>query len=706
MKRLLIFVMLCSSAAALPAAASRLDNRAIRDIQSRAYGSPRLQSGAAHEEAVLALAELGVTASAPSANSQLAAADYDALFALLQRYRDELLKVGIDASELDSQIRTLEVRSAELSERLDKLKPKDGLKIGGRLATVFDDMHILGNAALSATNRQTKAAGRGIRYQMGNVHTELKLNASRGPLSGYIQYDFIQPWGVSFIYSINQPSVFNRRIYLELRLPVSLQFGDLDSSLTPLTLWRNDDYQPFEPEPFAAREKRMRDDMLLVPEKWRVSGGRISTDIVFFEKQMLKLESLTAILGDPNALSITPLPVIYIASTPANNNYVTRYSTYLEAWRAALPIAGDVFTLAYNGTLFWDVPSTGPAVSYIRAFNSTVHSASGDFKLGIFRAGVEYAMSSYVPPSLTGSAQPDPMTGTALTYSLGVQAKSGAIKLFGRTVSSGFFSTGAQGRTIDAGYQYLGPFQHEASQVGPDGNIGIVKLPPNYAGRLNDRLLPPALIYVGLPATQVLATLWQHLLPFQPYENIDPYGAATPNRAGYGAEADWKFVRGLIRPRASYEAFQMIDAPAATVNAFTMTRMRGGLHFDLKPLTDWGIRFGGGYTMTTTQNGQKSLAGDDFSLTTAQTEAGLEFDFGDSTGITAGYRHLDVKGLADRFSFLNGYSWDVMGFGTWWKPMDDLRFDALYTRQINQSPNIAGSDFEIDQTVLRLTLEF
>lgn len=684
-----------------PGAADRLDNRLIRDIQSRAYGSPRLESGAGKEEAVLALAELGASASG-GAGGQMQSADYDALFALLQRYRDEILKLGIDATELDAQIKNLEVRSAELQERLDKLKPKDGLKIGGRLYSAFDDMHLLGNAALSAPGRQAKAAGQGIRYQMGVVHAELKLAASRGPLSGYIQFDIVQPWGVSFLQNALNP----RRIYLELRLPVSLQFGDIDSALTPLTLWRNDEYEPFEPEPFAAREKRMRDDMMLAPNRWRISGGRASTDINFFNAQLLKLESLTAIVGDPNSLSTPPNAYIYVTSGTPALNVMERYASYLEAWRASLPIAG-VVTLAYQGTLFWDVPSTGPSVAYIRSFNSTVHSVGLDLRASIFKAGVEYAMSSYVLPSLTGTAQPNPMTGTALTYEAGIEAQGGHVKGFGRMVSSDFYSAGAQGRTVDAGYQYLGPLLPENSQVNSDGTVGINKLPPNYAGRINDKMIPPGTINSGLAASIVIANAWQHLLPYFPYESIDPYGAATPNRAGYGVDADWKFFKGLVRPRASYEVSQNIDAVSATLTAFTMARMRAGLHFDLKGLTDIGLRFGGGYTATTSLNGQVNAAsGESYTLNTAQTEGGLEYDFTDSTGISAGYRRLEIKGLNEKFNFLKGYAWETIGGGIWWKPMEVLRFDALYTRQVNQIPGVLNTDFEIDQTVLRLTLEF
>ncbi len=74
--------------------------------------------------------------------------DKAALFALLQRYRDELLSMGMDAAEMDTELKALEVRSSELERRLADLYPKDGLRISGRFYSGFDDLHLLGSEAI------------------------------------------------------------------------------------------------------------------------------------------------------------------------------------------------------------------------------------------------------------------------------------------------------------------------------------------------------------------------------------------------------------------------------------------------------------------------------------------------------------------------------------------------------------------------------
>jgi hypothetical protein len=685
----------------------REDVRAIRDIQSRVYGSPLLASDAPRGEAILALAELSTASSSGSLQNP----DYDALFALLQRYRDELLKMGLDATELDTQLKNLRVRADELQDRLDKLKPKDGMKIDGRVYSAFDDLHVLGAAALNAPGVAPKPAGVGQRYQIGVVHSELQMTVTRGPFSGDVQFDVVSPWGLAY------GSMAPRRVYLELRLPVTLQVGDIDASLTPLTLWRNEESEPFEPQPFADRRQRLLDDLLLVPHKWRVEGARATTDMLLFGRQHLDLESVSAIVGNPTGeFSLSNSgnetgPIYYEAN---GTTLTTRYSTYMEGWRAALPFGGDLLSIADNGLLFWDNTSTSPAQPAFRSMNEMVQSGSLDFKEGIFRANFEYALSSYTAPALTTTAVQDPLTGTAMTYSAGIETASGHLKVFGRTVSSGFHAAGAQGRTQDAAYAFLGPFPTENDQLGANGTVGLDpqnNIPVSFATRFNDVLIPPGTYPAGLTYT-VQPQTWQHLLAYNFDESIDPYGAATPNRTGFGAEGDWKFFGGGIRPQASYELFneidQVTDLSGQATSPFTMSRMRAGLDFDLKALFKWPFRIGVGYTATTSSNGKQNALGYSYGLNSVLLDGGIEYDISDSMGLNAGYRHMDANGFDDThwITYTGGDTWDLLGYGLWWKPMENLRFDAVYSQMFQSAPLVTGTALEVDEGMLRLTLEF
>ncbi|HTA16679.1 MAG TPA: hypothetical protein VK786_02915, partial [bacterium] len=274
------------------------DQRAIRELQDKAYGSPTLPEGASGGESLLALAALGSTATQPG-DQALQADDYAALLALLQRYRDDLLRMGMDSSELQAQLTILEARTKELEARLNALQPRDGLKIYGRFYSVFDDLQVLGPGSIPGnpfqqsltTGSAGKPAGQGVETTTGVVHTELKLEGTRGPVTGFAQLDLTMPWGLSI------GDVGLRKVEVEMRLPVTLEVGDIDASLTPLTLWRNDEQDPFEPSLFAERNQRMEDDLLLKPNEWPITGVRASTDTLLFGTVTVDLQYLGAISG-------------------------------------------------------------------------------------------------------------------------------------------------------------------------------------------------------------------------------------------------------------------------------------------------------------------------------------------------------------------------------------------------------------------------
>jgi hypothetical protein len=706
MKRMLLFLLLL---AALPAfavdSAPQADTRAVRELESLAYGKPSLPEEAQRGELALSLAGISLAAATPgsTASQSFGNQDYDALYALLERYRDDLLKMGLESSELDAQMKVLKTRSEELKARLDQLKPKDGMKIHARIYNFFDTMNVTGDAALESASGNLKPAGQDVRYQVGGSHAELQLTGTRGLLSAYAQLDITAPWGNSFI------ETAGRRVYVEMRLPVAIQFGDIDADISPLTLWRNDRDDPFEPEPFLDRETRLREDVLLVPNKWTVQGGRLSTEAMLFGVQPLDLESTTFLAGYAAQPVYTFSPNDAISANRGTQLSVN-YNTFGEAWRVALPIAGMV-TLANNGMLFWDDNATNAAVTD-HSLNSMVYSGALDVKLGIFHAGAEYALSSYTAPEPDSvTAMPNPMTGTALTYFAGVEGKSGHLKVFGKSVDNSFDSPGAQGRTVDEGYQGLGYFLPENSQVAADGTEGIQQsghlgaastIPIGFASRLNTVLIPPG---TGGP--------WSHLLNYSPVDNLDPYGDATPNRSGYGVDGQWKLFKDFLIPSVSYESDKELSnvfdrRTGAMTTPFTMTRMRAGIVFDFKPLLGWPIRLEGGYTMDSAANGANDIFGKTYGLNSVLMEGGATWDLNDTMGLQAGYRHLDVNGFNETFTVFPGYglAQDILGYGMWWLPVKDMRMDIMFDQMYSSTTLSPSLGFEAEEGLLRVEIYF
>ena len=702
--------------------------RVIRDIQNRAYGAPSLPTDAAKPEALLALSDLGsMAASSDPGNAKLQQEDYDALFALLQRYRDDLLKMGMDAAELQSQMESLTSRTTELEHRLDVLQPRDGLKVFGRFYSVFDDLHLIGPAALTAINYLgttdvisgaqapvAKPAGVGVRMQVGLAHAELMFQGTRGPVSASAEIDLLTLWGY------NVAAIGLRHIDLEWRTPVVLQFGDLSGALTPLTLWRNDQYQPFEPLIFRDRRQRLEDDLHLKPNEWPLTGLRASTDMRLFGSTLLHVESITGVAA--YAITSNKSPFFnsnFVYSEPQVIAKVVNYqaigNTYFEAWKLDLPLgAAHAWSVGYNGTFFWDETASEPGLGIYMPMHELVNSLALNYKEGGLSAGLEAAMSSYQNPWLTGTAQSKmpALSGTAVVADADWSGEKGHVHVFGRYVSSGFHAAAAQGRTVDYNYQ-ISPFLTENSQIGTLGLVGLIGgIPESYASRLNDVLIPAGMVVSGGGGIYNVSNQWRNLIAYGPGEEIDPYGAATPNRAGAGLDGSWKFFNGLLVPQASAEFFQEMDPVSATtgaqLKAFAQTRYRAGLDLDLEPWLKWPLRFGGGITLTNASDGQTDALGNSYTLTSSLTDFSVDWNAGKPWGVGLGYRNMTAQGQDEAFVFPSGQAqtWDTMGAGIWWRPTDNVSLDINYSQghstPLGQKPN----SLQIDQGVARLTLEF
>ncbi len=685
----------------LPPPLPDADYRAVRELQAKDQGVPMLPAaGAPRQEALLGIAELGANASSGQ-SSRFEARDYDALFSLLQRYRDDLLKLGMDRDALEAQLITLRQKTKDLEERLSLLQPKDGLKVHGSVSAAFDDMHLIGDLALPASvmpgstiaglTVAPKPAGVGVRWQEMAQRANLDFTFNRGPATALVRFDIVAIAGANGKFD-------GRRIYMEMRLPVAIQIGDIDTALTPLTLWRNDDLAPFEPELFVQRRNRLVKDMMLVPNRWPVSGARLSTQLELFDALTLELVSLSSVINGAGSTQ-------YI--TFDKKNFITRYNTYMQGWSVTLPLADDKVRFSTNGLLFWDVNSTAPAAT-VNGFSSMVQSGRVDVKWGIVRAEAEMAMSSYAYPVATSwTASVAPLTGTAMTGSLGVQGKYGHIKGFGRAVANSFHSAGAQGRTQDMNYAPLGPFLTDNSFVNADGtqgwpNAGAVVVPNAPETRLNAVLLPPGMM-VGTAA----GSLFQHLLPYSFTEMLSPYGQATPNRVGGGLDGEGNFLNGAVKPAGTYETYSQIDSPGGTLSPFALQRMRGGVTFDLEPAFGWPLSFGGGMTMDQSSNGQKTPTGRDYTLTVNTTDVGGRWKILKDLAFLSGWRHTEAKGLSDAFAFpVDGRVWDMIGNGISWDLQQGVMFEALFSQILRIDTNVPRTGLEVDQIYMRASFEF
>jgi hypothetical protein len=232
---------------------------------------------------------------------------------------------------------------------------------------------------------------------------------------------------------------------------------------------------------------------------------------------------------------------------------------------------------------------------------------------------------------------------------------------------NGFVSSPAQGRSTSMDYSPYGPFPTEDFQFNPRTgrytsfiSFGSTILFNTYpATRYLDYLLPPeyAIGNVVFPNhPDHVKDIYNYLMSYDPAVNNSlPYGLATPNRQGFGWEADFDFLHGGIRPSVygsllaqiegdQYEAVNSIPGSVSQdpLAPDVYTELGGGVRLDLVPMFNLPVGLVGGYRIEDTNNGQW------VAFSSTLVDGGLELAPFPKTSFSFGYRHLDANGTLFR----------------------------------------------------------
>jgi hypothetical protein len=685
------------------------DYRKVRGLQWLATGSPSLPAdGASKGEMLLALADLGAQAGQGSQVSLWKESDYETLSNLLAKYRSELGPIGVRQEALDQLLTSLELKLPPLENRM-KVLPPAGFRMSGYFTTFFDDLAVSGpgfgplyngyqaetgylgfsKLTLGQPAQGPVGAGTPARFRHAGSRMGMIFSAAYGLFNAALEYDLQTEIGDFDTY----PGI--RWLKAELRTPVALQFGNLDMQWTPLTFWRNEDEQPFEPEPYASRRQRLRDEALVKDHAWNLKGLKVLTDVDFLGKQRLNLEGFVTVLNYAGS--------ILYSSPNGKTDYSTFNDTYLAAWKAELPVrlwgtpSVDPATgaarssmadlnLGYIGTKVWDLPAGNvygnrdsllfglPAMG----FDSQVHS--GTVELDLFKSALkikgELAESAYSNPYIFAA---DPVVGltgyltdTAMTYEADLDLGWLGAKAWGMDNGPDFVSSPAQGRSTASEYSAYGPFPTEDVQFNPRTgryttfiSYGSSTLFDTYpAWRYLDYLIPPQYsIATVLYADKVpqndagRSAMYNYLLSYDPsLNNSLPYGLATPNRQGFGYELNLNLWKGTLKPlmygsvlsqsvgdqwvltagMTSPPAVPGTTQPLLPPNTYTV--LAGGVRVDLDPAFGLPVNFVAGYKSEDTQNG------DWVAFDSTLLDAGFAFKYYQKTTFSFGYRHLDSNG--------------------------------------------------------------
>lgn len=653
MRILLLLLSLPLLAAAVPP-----DSVDMQRLQSL---GAKLPAAADEGDFLVALAS---TAAAPghNDNGDWKAQDYDDLYALLQKYRDELKALGLQNDKYQKMLDDLNKRSDELKKRLDLLKPLDGMKIHGDVITYYDDLLVSGGGA------DTLESGH---FRHAVQRAELDLTYTRGLLTGLVEYDFQYLFGNQFdsevvqgVQQVPTQSGFSqgaRQMYVDLATPLQIRVGYFDYKQTPLTFWRNEDPDPYIPEPFASRQERLREDLLLKDDNRNIlTGLRLLSDPEFWGGNHLHFSAALSQLATQPASGdlLTPgVNMIYESAGPSPTQFLEVNDTYLAAWMLHYSTPENMLDFGIQGTYIGDQASdtndnndtytVNPDPTKIGQPFDTFYGVVNSFSASLsptswMTLDGEVAMSSFHAPAVA-MFYDTPSLGEYGTLNsnagfANLRLDFGWLTLHGRfaDVGSGFTSSPAQARTWDPNQSPMGPFETENSLFDPQsGGFSQLQAPRGPETMYNRTILPPAYWYIS--GSNLISS--NAKMPYDPTTNgLDPYGLATPNRQRVGGGMDLKFFNGGGLVGVDYDMASEIDWDNGNAPE-SFTRLIAGTKIDLAPMLKWPLRLTGSYTLQSTDNSEW------VAFDSVRLQGGVAYDLWSGGTMQFGYRHLDFNGV-------------------------------------------------------------
>lgn len=348
-----------------------------------------------------------------------------------------------------------------------------------------------------------------------NENTEIKATTR-------VQNDLNGFWGGGINYQL-------RELYLRglLFKKIAFQVGDLNTKMTPLTLYNfTEEAGENQVKALQLFQEINHYDKFYGDNSWRQQGAQ--GHMVFDFKKYLNQVKVSGLI---------------------TKNKQTDYFSVPDRLFSGFTIATKSFNhlqVSYQMAQTFDVQNT--AMFSNSHFKNSVHSISikDAYKLANWLLGVDIEIGkSFVDYSQYQNQVKNP-EGNSMngTISLKNDAHKIAVELGINYTSTSFRSMGSQTRRINwnqIATQF--PYYTNREIPRPAGLIEIMTDPIFFNTQLN-----PQLSY------------------FDPlYENIRPYGMATPNRQGYSASVTWKApFHDCVQLKASYLNEQEITGQGTT----------------------------------------------------------------------------------------------------------------------------------------------
>lgn len=465
---------------------------------------------------------------------------------------------------------------------------------------------------------------------------------------------------------------------------VKYQVGDIDLGLTPYTLFNFEEiYHDYEADVFNIRRNIVAYENFNFGNKWRLQGLDAKTTLRF-------------------AKGIDKLKLNAFGTRIKRSNYSTFEPDRLLYGGRAHIIQSKYFEVAGNLTGISDV--AGTVRDTLLNINNIVYTGEvkGNYEIGKVELGLfaELGSSKF---SYKNDKKKIDKGYDDYFYDGGLRVayrpSTFIVSLEGsyRDVGAQFSSPSAQTRRIN---DFSQPALFDLTN-----NNSTYRRQALYDRLTNEQLYNQS-IRVGL----------MNFLP--EYNNITPYGSATPNRKGVTAKFSIKDQDKLVQLDAVYEGLTEVIGEG-TLEKRSFTGIRGGLLFNANKLLKWKKAIAlsvGGRTENTTRSGVLPV-----DLKSTLVDFGLSVEVLKSLDLLGGYKMFNAKGnefLTYR-DFYTGFatsyndysvnsSEDIIAVGARYRFNNKSFFTVNYqlTAYKNKIENQQFRNYNLDELFCNYTLVF
>lgn len=419
---------------------------------------------------------------------------------------------------------------------------------------------------------------------------------------------------------------------------VKYQIGDIDLGLTPYTLYNFEEiYHDYESDLFKIRRDIVAYENFNFGNKWRLQGLDAKTTLKF-------------------ANGIDKLRLNAFGTRIKRANYATFEPDRLLYGGRVQVVQSKFFEIGGNVTGISDV--AGTVRDSLLQFNNMVYT--GDLKAAYELEKVEFNVFGELGASNTSFKNEKMKVNQSqddFFYDGGARVK----------VKPAAWTVGVEASYREVGAQFSSP----SAQTRRINDFAQSSLFTKYHNLEYDRrqTLYDRYTNEGLYNQSIRAGL-MNFLP--EYNNITPYGTATPNRKGLTAKVSLKDEEKILQLDGTYEMVTEVIGEGTT-ELRDFTGIRGGLQFAANKLLKFKrslVLTAGGRTEKTARAG--SLGVD---LNSTLLDVGLTVEVLKSVDLIGGYKALNAKGN-EYLTYRDPYTGAPTGFNDY---------------HVNSSENIFGA---------------